>query len=71
MSYSSAFAAELSVGAWRIVVPVKGRLAPKLLAPVFQTKSEAETWLASAEGQALVHDAQKRLPTRGLATARS
>jgi len=37
--------------AWRIVVPVRGRLNPALCDLVFATEADAKRWLASREGQ--------------------
>jgi hypothetical protein len=40
--------------AWRVVVPVRGRLTPRLIAREFPTQSAAFHWLASEEGQSEV-----------------
>jgi hypothetical protein len=44
--------------AWRVVVPVRGRLSPRLIAREFPTQSAALRWLASEDGQRAV--AQER-----------
>src|SRR3954470_16816596 len=36
--------------AWRVVVPVRGRLSPRLIAREFPTQSAALRWLASEDG---------------------
>ena len=47
------YVAELKPGAWRVVVPRKGRLFPFVLAPVFDSRKAASDWLLSPEGQGL------------------
>src|SRR4051812_12512556 len=37
--------------AWRVVVPVRGRLSPRVIARAFPTQSAALSWLTSEEGQ--------------------
>jgi hypothetical protein len=37
--------------AWRVVVPIRGRLNPRVIARAFPTHSAALSWLASADGQ--------------------
>jgi hypothetical protein len=37
--------------AWRVVVPVRGRLSPRVIAREFPTQSAALSWLASEDGQ--------------------
>ena len=37
--------------AWRVVVPVRGRLSPRVIARAFPTQSAAFHWLATEEGQ--------------------
>jgi len=54
--------------AWRVVVPVRGRLSPRIIAREFPTQSAALTWLSSEEGQNAVaceraryqHSAERR-----------
>ncbi len=54
--------------AWRVVVPVRGRLSPRILARAFPTQSAALSWLASDDGQSAVareragsqHSAERR-----------
>ena len=40
--------------AWRVVVPVRGRLSPRVIAREFPTQSAALSWFASEEGQTAV-----------------
>src|SRR3954470_15756421 len=40
--------------AWRVVVPVRGRLSPRVIARAFPTQSAALSWLATEEGQSAV-----------------
>ena len=47
--HSPAYVLEMR-GRWRIVVPVRGKLAPKICAAEFATRAGAETWLRSEEG---------------------
>ena len=37
--------------AWRVVVPMRGRLRPRVIAREFPTQSAALSWLASEDGQ--------------------
>jgi len=45
-------------GSWRIVVPIRGKLSPKVLKETFPTKDEAGTWLGSDAGQDAVSSAR-------------
>ena len=40
--------------AWRVVVPVRGRLSPRVIARAFPSQSAALSWLATEEGQSAV-----------------
>jgi hypothetical protein len=40
--------------AWRVIVPVRGRLSPRVIARTFPSQSAALSWLASNEGQTAV-----------------
>ena len=40
--------------AWRVVVPVRGRLSPRVIARAFPSRSAALSWLATEEGQSAV-----------------
>jgi hypothetical protein len=43
--------------AWRVIVPVRGRLSPRVIARAFPSQSAALSWLASEEGQnAVAHE---------------
>jgi hypothetical protein len=60
-------------GTWRVIVPIRGRLSPKVLTPEFATRAAASEWLESAEGQSVVafERRQKRqiMPARNPAPA--
>ena len=59
-------------GAWRIVVPIRGRLNPQVLAHEFATKAAASDWLQSLEGQRTVDDERTQIrPVRAISPARS
>ena len=36
---------------WRVVVPIRGKLTPKICAKEFPSRSTAEAWLRSDEAQ--------------------
>ena len=36
---------------WRVVVPIRGKLTPKICAPEFPSRGAAEAWLRSDEGE--------------------
>ena len=40
--------------AWRVIVPIRGRLSPRIITREFPTQSAAFHWLASEEGQTAV-----------------
>src|SRR5215212_3973311 len=54
--------------AWRVVVPIRGRLSPRVVPREFPTQSAALSWLASEDGQSAVareragyqHSAQRK-----------
>jgi hypothetical protein len=41
-------------GAWRVIVPIRGRLSPQVLAPEFATKAAAAEWLDSPDGHSAI-----------------
>jgi hypothetical protein len=41
-------------GAWRVIVPIRGRLSPHILAPEFATKAAAAEWLNSSDGHSAI-----------------
>jgi hypothetical protein len=51
--HSPPYAMELH-RAWRIIVPIRGRLSAQVLTEAFATRAAAQEWLASAEGQSAV-----------------
>src|SRR5215204_5797009 len=40
--------------AWRVVVPIRGRLSPRVIARAFPSQSAALSWLATEDGQSAV-----------------
>src|SRR5215211_8357460 len=54
--------------AWRVIVPIRGRLSPRIITREFPTQSAAFHWLASEDGQNAVareqagyqHSAERR-----------
>jgi hypothetical protein len=51
--HSPAYVAEIR-NRWRVVVPVRGRLAPRLCPEEFDTRQAALVWLESEDGVAAV-----------------
>ena len=51
--HSPAYTAKLRKG-WRVIVPVRGRLTPRVIAREFSTQAAASNWLTSEEGQSMV-----------------
>jgi hypothetical protein len=45
---------------WRIVVPVRGKLCPKIAVPTFLTREVADLWLRSCDGQQAVMRCRER-----------
>src|SRR3712207_227777 len=39
---------------WRIVVPIRGKLTPRICATEFSSRANAEAWLRSDEGERTV-----------------
>jgi hypothetical protein len=39
---------------WRVVVPVRGKLTPRICATEFPSRASAEAWLRSGEGERTV-----------------
>lgn len=48
------YVAEVGVCKWKIVIPIAGKLSPKIRPEQFLTKDEAQAWLDSPEGLAAV-----------------
>lgn len=48
------YVADVGSSRWRVVIPVAGKLSPKVRPEKFSTKAEAQAWLDSAEGSAAV-----------------
>ncbi len=48
--HSPAYVAKLRK-VWRVIVPIRGRLSPRVIAREFPTQAAASNWLTSEEGQ--------------------
>jgi hypothetical protein len=46
---------------WRIMVPIRGKLTPKICPAEFPSRGSAEAWLRSDEGKLMVDSYQGRL----------
>jgi hypothetical protein len=53
---------------WRIVVPIRGKLCPKLATPAFLARDAAELWLRSTDGEQAVMRLRQR-PQQALSPA--
>ena len=58
--HSRAYVGEVGT-AWRVIVPIRGRLTPVVLAERFQSKTAALDWLYSAQGEATVSSERRRV----------
>jgi hypothetical protein len=57
---------------WRIVVPIRGKLCPKVATPAFLEREAAELWLRSPDGQQAVvrlRERPQRAPLLGISGA--
>jgi hypothetical protein len=45
---------------WRVVIPVRGKLTPRICATEFSSRVSAEAWLHSSEGERTVNAYQSR-----------
>jgi hypothetical protein len=45
---------------WRVVVPVRGKLTPRICATEFPCRASAEAWLRSGEGERTVDTYRSR-----------
>jgi hypothetical protein len=51
----------LQVGrCWRVVVPIRGKLVPRMCAEEFASRDEAAAWLSSAAGRDGVSELRER-----------
>jgi hypothetical protein len=57
--YAPAYVMPLQ-GAWRVIVPIRGRLSPQVLAPEFATKAAAAEWLDSPDGHSTIANERAR-----------
>jgi hypothetical protein len=59
--HSPPYVAELG-RSWRIVVPIAGKLSPRVMSHAFPNRAAATAFLASQEGQAQVEQERGRPP---------
>jgi hypothetical protein len=45
---------------WRVVVPIRGKLTPKICATEFRSRGIAEAWLRSDEGEREIETCRSR-----------
>jgi len=55
LNHSPAYVLEIKAS-WRIVVPIRGKLTPRICPEEFTTREAAVTWLASEEGTLAVDE---------------
>jgi len=48
--HPSAYVAELRQGDWRVVVPIRGKLSPRIAQRSFRNHKDASAWLQSEGG---------------------
>jgi len=48
--HPSAYVAEIRRGHWRIVVPIRGKLSPRMAQDAFSNREDASAWLRSEAG---------------------
>jgi len=48
--HPSAYVVELRQGEWRVVVPIRGKLSPRLAQCSFSSRQDASAWLESEAG---------------------
>ncbi len=59
-------------GQWRVVVPIRGKLTPRVHAHVFSNRDEADRWVRSETGRQIVAEMRERRPApRHAAEARA
>jgi hypothetical protein len=46
---------------WRVVIPIRGKLTPKVCVEKFPSRGTAEAWLRSDEGERTVQTYRSRL----------
>ena len=63
-NHSPAYVMEIK-GRWRVVVPISGRLTPRLCPEGFPSRASAEEWLRSEEGTCVVAIQRGDGPERG------
>jgi hypothetical protein len=60
INHSPAYAMEIH-GRWRVVVPIRGKLTPRICDAEFPTRASAEVWLRSEEGVLTVDLVRSRI----------
>ena len=70
--HASAYVMPLQ-GAWRVIVPIRERLSPQVLAPEFPSKAAAAEWLHSPDGHSTIakeHARRRQIQLRETGGAR-
>ena len=60
--HPSAYVAELRQGDWRVVVPIRGKLSPRVDQRSFSNRTEASAWLQSDVGMHAVSLLRRKVP---------
>jgi len=59
--HPSAYVAELRRGDWRVVVPVRGKLSPRIAQRSFSNQKDARTWLQGETGMQAVSELRMKV----------
>ena len=63
--HPSAYVAELRQGDWRVVVPIRGKLSPRIAQRSFSSRRDACAWLQSEVGMHTVTELRTRISRLG------
>ncbi len=63
--HPSAYVAEFRGGDWRVVVPVRGKLSPRIAQRSFSNQREASAWLESEAGEETVSGLRMKVARAG------
>ena len=63
--HPSAYVAELRHGDWRVVVPIRGKLSPRIAQHSFSNQKDASAWLQSDVGMHTVSVLRMRVSRSG------
>ena len=63
--HPSAYVAELRQGDWRVVVPIRGKLSPRIAQRSFSSRRDACAWLQSEVGMHTVSELTMRVSRCG------